>query len=68
MKVTVDRSADSEVVLNVELDWAEVEKASERAYRKLAQQYSIPGFRRGHAPRSIIERTVGKDAIYQEGI
>ena len=68
MKVTVDRSAASEVVLNVELDWAEVEKASERAYRKLAQQYSIPGFRRGHAPRSIIERTVGKDAIYQEGI
>jgi len=68
VKVTVEQGTDSEAVLNVELEWDELEKASERAYKKLAQQYNVPGFRRGKAPRSMIERMLGKDAIYQEGL
>ena len=68
MKVTVDRSTESEAVLNVELEWSEVEKASDKAYRKLAQKYTVPGFRKGHAPRSMLERMLGKEAIYQEGL
>ena len=68
MKVTVERTPESEAVLNVELDWTELEKASDRAYRKLAQKYSVPGFRKGHAPRSMLERMLGKEAIYQEGL
>jgi trigger factor len=68
VKVTVEQAPESEVVLNVELEWDELEKASERAYKKLAQQYNVPGFRRGKAPRSMIERMVGKDAVYQEGL
>jgi trigger factor len=68
VKVTVEQAPDSEAVLNVELEWDELEKASERAYKKLAQQYNVPGFRRGKAPRSMIERMVGKDAVYQEGL
>ncbi len=55
-------------MLNVELTWDEVEKASDRAYRQLAQKYNVPGFRRGHAPRSMIERMLGKDAVYHEGL
>lgn len=68
MKVTVERTPESEAVLNVELDWAELEKASERAYRKMVQKYNVPGFRRGHAPRTMLERMLGKEAIYQEGL
>jgi trigger factor len=68
VKVTVEQGTDSEAVLNVELEWDELEKASDRAYKKLAQQYNVPGFRRGKAPRSMIERMLGKDAIYQEGL
>jgi trigger factor len=68
LKVTVERTPESEAVLNVELPWDELEKASERAYRKLAQKYTVPGFRRGHAPRSLLERMLGKEAIYQEGL
>ena len=68
MKVTVDRSNETEAALTVELDWAELEKASDRAYKKLVQKYNVPGFRPGKAPRSILERMVGKDAIYQEGL
>ncbi|HEX6776861.1 MAG TPA: trigger factor [Ktedonobacterales bacterium] len=68
MKITVEKTPNSEAVLDVELDWDEVEKASDRAYKKLAQKYTVPGFRRGHAPRTILERMIGKDAIYQEGL
>lgn len=68
MKITVEKTPNSEAILDVELEWAEVEKASDRAYRKLAQKYTVPGFRRGHAPRSMLERMIGKDAIYQEGL
>lgn len=68
MKVTVERTPESEAVLNVELEWGELEKASERAYHKLAQKYTVPGFRRGHAPRTMLERMLGQEAIYQEGL
>jgi trigger factor len=68
LKVTVDRSNETEAALTVELDWAELEKASDRAYKKLVQKTNVPGFRPGKAPRSILERMVGKDAIYQEGL
>jgi trigger factor len=68
VKVTVEHPSESEAVLNVELDWKELEKASDRAYHKLADRYNVPGFRRGHAPRTMLERMIGKDAIYQEGL
>lgn len=68
MKVTVDQAQDSEALLNVELEWEELEKASDRAYKKLAQRYNVPGFRKGKAPRSMIERMVGKETVYQEGL
>jgi len=68
LKVTIDRSNETEAALTVELDWAELEKASDRAFKKLVQKYNVPGFRPGKAPRSILERMVGKDAIYQEGL
>jgi trigger factor len=68
LKVTVDRSNETEAALTVELDWAEVEKASDRAFKKLVQKTNVPGFRPGKAPRSILERMVGKETIYQEGL
>jgi trigger factor len=68
LKATVERTPDSEAVLTVTLEWAELEKASDRAYKRLAQKYSVPGFRKGNAPRSMLERMLGKDAIYQEGL
>lgn len=68
MKVTVEHVPNSEAVLSFELEWSEVEKASDRAYRELAQRYNVPGFRRGHAPRSMLERMLGPDAIYEHGL
>ncbi len=68
MKVSVEKLPTSEAVLDVEVTWDEMQKASDKAYRKLVQQVNVPGFRRGKAPRSILERQVGKDSIYTEGL
>src|SRR5258708_838040 len=45
-----------------------MEKASDKAYRKLVQKVDVQGFRRGKAPRSLLERKIGKESIYQEGL
>jgi len=68
VKVSVEKLPSSEAVLDVELSWEEMEKASDKAYRKLVKQVDIQGFRRGKAPRSLLERRIGKEAIYQEGL
>ncbi len=68
MKVSVEKLPTSEAVLEVDVTWDELEKASEKAYRKLVQKVDVQGFRRGKAPRSILERKVGKEYIYQEGL
>ncbi|HET9921069.1 MAG TPA: trigger factor [Ktedonobacteraceae bacterium] len=68
MKVTVETLPSSEAVLEVDLSWDELEKASDKAYRKLVQQVNVPGFRRGKAPRTLLERRLGKEAIYQEAL
>ncbi|HEY3993827.1 MAG TPA: trigger factor [Ktedonobacteraceae bacterium] len=68
VKVSVETLPTSEAVLNVDFSWEELEKASDKAYRKLVQKIDVQGFRRGKAPRSLVERKVGKEYIYQEGL
>jgi trigger factor len=68
VKVSVEKLPTSEAVLDIEISWDEMEKASDKVYRKLVKQVDIQGFRRGKAPRSLLERKVGKEYIYQEGL
>ena len=68
MKYSVEKKPGSEAVLEVDFTWEDLEKASDKAYRKMAQEVDVPGFRRGKAPRSLLERRVGKEHIYQEGL
>jgi trigger factor len=68
VKVSVEKLPTSEAVLDIEISWDEMEKASEKAYRKLVQKVDVQGFRRGKAPRSLLERKLGKEYIYQEGL
>jgi len=68
VKVSVETLPNSEALFEVEITWDEMEKASEKAYRKLVQKVDVQGFRRGKAPRSLLERKLGKESIYQEGL
>ena len=66
MKVTVENGENQQVTLTIEVEAAEVNKAVEQACKRLANRVNIPGFRKGKAPRMIVERHVGKDAVLQE--
>jgi len=66
MKVTTERIEGSRVVLNVETDKDEMDKSMERAYRRLAAKTAVPGFRKGKAPRPMLERYLGREALVEE--
>lgn len=66
MKITTERLPKSLVALNIELEPQQVQKGLERAARKLSQQYRIPGFRPGKAPRQIVENYFGRDRLLEE--
>jgi len=52
--------------LTIELDDATVEKELDRAARSLSQKVRVPGFRPGKAPRAILERFYGRQALVEE--
>lgn len=68
MKVTAEPVAERQLVMQIVPDAEEIERSLNETYRQLAQQVAIPGFRRGKAPRALLERFVGKDALMDEAI
>lgn len=68
MKVTTEDKPLQEVLLNIEVEPDEMNSYLERAYRRVVQRVNIPGFRKGKAPRSVVERYVGKDALLSEAL
>lgn len=54
--------------LTFDVERAKFDAAVERVYRRQAKNISIPGFRRGKAPRSIIEKMYGKGVFYEDAI
>lgn len=65
MNVSVER-VGNEATLKINLQAGEVNKGFAKAVQKIASQVNIPGFRKGKAPRRILELQVGKEAIKQE--
>jgi trigger factor len=68
MKVTTETLEDSQVALNIEAEAGELNKAMDDAYRRLVNKVSVPGFRRGKAPRLILEQHIGKGALLEEAL
>ena len=68
MIVTKEESEARQVVLNVELEPSDIEQHLQRVYRQLVNRVQIPGFRKGKAPRSIVESFLGRSAMVQEGL
>lgn len=67
MKATMEKIDNHQVVFAIEVPQADVAKAVEGAYRRLASRVNIPGFRKGKAPRNILERHIGgKQALLDE--
>ena len=56
---TMEKLEGSKVKLTIEIAADEFEKAVQEAYLKTRKKYSVPGFRKGHAPRKVIENAYG---------
>lgn len=66
MKLTVERLPESRVALDIAADETEYAKAIDKAARRVANQVVIPGFRKGKAPRAMIEQMYGRDVFVEE--
>lgn len=66
MSVSVEKLEKSMAVLTIEVAVEEFEKAVQKVYLKQKGQISIPGFRKGKAPRKIIEKIYGPYVFFQE--
>ena len=68
MKTSVEPLEGNKVRLSVEVDEVEFDEALDAAFRRIAKEVRIPGFRPGKAPRKILEARVGVEAARQEAL
>jgi trigger factor len=68
LKVTKEKVENSQAFLTIEMEPAEMEAGMQDSYRHLSQKANIPGFRKGKAPRAVVERHLGKPRLLEEAI
>ena len=66
MKYEVKRDVVNQAELTITVDTETVAKAMNKGYLKIAKQVDIPGFRKGKAPKFVIEQKIGQGAILEE--
>ena len=66
MKTTVDKLSETRVKLTVNVPFSELEGEIDAAYKAIAQQVTIPGFRKGKAPRQLIDARFGRGPVLEQ--
>ena len=66
MSITVEKISSNKVKLSFDIEAARFDEAMSKAYIKVRGQVSIPGFRKGKAPRKMIENMYGEGVFYDE--
>lgn len=64
----VEKNENNTATFQVEVDPAEFDKAVDKAFNNVKGSINIPGFRKGKAPRAVVEGMYGADAFYQDAI
>ena len=68
MKVTREKTENSQAHLTIEVEPAALEESLENSYRRLVKKAKIPGFRQGKAPRQVLERYLGRDRLLEDAL
>ena len=68
MKVTKDVKEHNEVILEITVEKEKFEEAVAKSFNKNKKLITVPGFRKGKAPRSLIEKTYGESVFYEDAI
>jgi trigger factor len=66
VKSTVEKLSPTRVRINVEVPFTELEPDFDRAFKELAKQVRLPGFRPGKAPRKLLEARIGRGAVLEQ--
>ncbi len=66
MNTTVERLEDNKVKLSVTIPAAEIDDRIKTTYRDIASKNNFPGFRKGRAPRQIIDSTLGRESVFAQ--
>jgi trigger factor len=66
VKSTVEQLSPTRVRINVEVPFTELQPDFDRAYKELAKQVRLPGFRPGKAPAKLLEARVGREAMLDQ--
>ena len=66
MSSSFEKISSNQVKIDFTVEPETFEKGMESAYRKLAKRINIPGFRKGHAPRKVIELHYGESIFYED--
>ena len=66
MSLQVEKLEKNMAKLTIEVSAEELERAIEKAYQKNKNKITLPGFRKGKAPRKMIEKMYGKEVFYED--
>jgi trigger factor len=65
---TVETLSPTRVKLAIEVPFVELEPSLKKAYREIARQVTVPGFRQGKVPQAVIDQRVGRGAVLNEAV
>lgn len=68
MKVTKEKVENNQAFLSIEMEPAEIEEALDKAYHRLVKKHNVPGFRKGKAPRALLEQYIGKAGLLEDAV
>lgn len=68
MKSDVETLSPTRVRLSVEVPFDELKPSVDSAYKKIAGQITVPGFRKGKVPQQVIDQRVGRGAVLDEAV
>ena len=68
MKLIEQKTENHQAMLTVELEPEEVETSMEATFKRMAKETTVPGFRKGKAPRDVLERHIGRQAVFDEAM
>ncbi len=68
MSVKMEKKEKNTIQLEIEVDAAKFEEGLQKSYLKNVKRFNVPGFRKGKAPRSIVERHYGEEVLYEDAI
>jgi trigger factor len=68
VKSTVETLSPTRVKLAIEVPFSELEPSLKKAYREIAAQVTIPGFRQGKVPTAVIDQRIGRGTVLNEAV